>query len=114
VIFLLPTSFLRDVKRFEKKFESVREDVFRILNQFDERYEISLGKGVYKLRIPSSDMKKGKSGSFRAYVYLKKSKDILVPLCLYLKSQRESISQEEMIFLLKTAQVEFARYLEER
>ncbi len=108
MFFLLPKSFLRDLKRFEKKFPLVRSDVFTALQQFDWRREISLGKGVYKIRIPSSDMKKGKSGSFRAYVYLKKTKDILVPLCLYLKSERESISQGEMITLLQAAQMEFA------
>ena len=41
-------------------------------------------------------MKKGKSGGFRSYLFLYLKKDILVPLCIYPKSETESITENEL------------------
>lgn len=48
------------------------------------------------MRIKSSDMNKGKSGGFRAYIYLYFKKDLLVPLCMYVKADQESITENEL------------------
>ena len=105
--FLLPRQFLRDLKKLEKHYPAVRRDIFDALKDFAPESAIGIGMGVYKVRIASRDQGKGKSGGFRSYLYLKKSRDILVPLCIYSKSERESISEAEMIMLLRNAQREF-------
>ena len=41
-------------------------------------------------------MQKGKSGGFRSYLLLYKLKDLLVPLTIYAKNQKETVSEEEL------------------
>lgn len=105
--YLLARSFLQDIKRLKKKYPSVEQDVYDALNDFSPDHEISLGKGLFKIRVASRDLRKGKSGGFRAHLYLKKTQDILVPLSLHAKSERGSLSEAEIISLLRAAQMEF-------
>lgn len=108
---LFPKNFLSQINKLEKKFKSVKRDVLEELKNFDTQKSIHIGKNVYKIRIGSSDMNKGKSGAFRAYVYVKLSKQKLAPLCIYIKSERESITLNELSYLLRKAKEEFLDYL---
>ena len=109
--FLLSKTFLSQTDKLCKKFRSIKKDIFIALDNFNLEHSIHITKGIYKIRINSSDMNKGKSGGFRAYIYIKKSKDILIPLCIYLKSECESISVNEAILLLEKTKEEFLDYL---
>jgi hypothetical protein len=55
---------------------------------------------VKKLRkvliLGSGALKIGKAGGFRSYIYLYQRKSLLVPLCVYAKSQTESITENEL------------------
>src|SRR3989339_1127671 len=95
--------FLSQINKLEKKFKSVKRDILDCLRVFNVESAVHIGKGIYKIRISSSDMNKGKSGAFRSYVYVKLAKQILVPLCIYLKSERESISIGEITYFAKKA-----------
>lgn len=88
--------FKTQLKRLKKKYPHIVGDLLNELDEFSVESCVSIGRSIYKLRIGSSDMKKGKSGGFRSYVYLYLKKDLLVPLCIYPKSETESITLNEL------------------
>lgn len=93
---LFSEHFKRQLKKMKKKYPQIKEDFLKLLDRFNSDNEISIGRSIFKVRIPSSDMKKGKSGSFRAYLYFYVKKDLLIPLCIYPKSETESITDNEL------------------
>ncbi|MBI2453897.1 hypothetical protein HYV58_01825 [Candidatus Peregrinibacteria bacterium] len=102
----LTEHFKRQMKQLEKKFPHVKEDVFAVLKTLKIENEISIGRSIYKIRIGSRDMKRGKSGAFRSYIYLYRKKNFLVPLCIYVKSSQESLTENELHY-------HFAKAIEE-
>jgi len=88
--------FKKQLKKLKKKFPNVKNDLLSYMRDFDSKKEISIGRSIFKIRIPSSDMKKGKSGGFRSYIYLYLRKDLLVPLCISPNSETESIAENEL------------------
>lgn len=62
--------FKRQLKRLKKKYPHVKVDLLTRLENLNVKDEISIGKSIYKIRIQSRDMKKGKSGGFRSYIYM--------------------------------------------
>ena len=78
-----------------------------VLEKLNPENEVSIGKSIYKVRIGSSDMKKGKSGGFRAYVYLYRRKELLVPLCIYAKTEQVLISENELQYHVDKMNEEF-------
>lgn len=88
--------FKKQLKRLKKKYPNVKADLLKRFENLNIENEISIGQSIYKIRIASRDMKKGKSGGFRAYMYLYIKKDLFVPLCIYAKSEREAITEDEL------------------
>jgi len=88
--------FKNQLKKLKKKFPNIKEDLLKNLKEINLSKEIHIGRSIYKVRIKSSDQNKGKSGGFRSYVYLYQNKNLLVPLCIYHKSQRVSITENEL------------------
>ena len=99
--------FKSQLKKLKKKYPNVKKDLLGKLGIFDLDKEIHVGRSIYKVRIKSSDQSKGKSSGFRSYVYLYRKKDLLVPLCIYHKGQRVSISENELKYYFDRAVEEF-------
>jgi len=93
---LFSEHFKKQLLKLKKKYPNVKGDLLSMTNSFDPDNEISIGRSIYKVRIPSKDMQKGKSGGFRSYLYLYMRKNLLLPLCIYPKSETESISENEL------------------
>ncbi len=94
--YLLAEHFKKQLKKLVKKHPHLKEDLLNTLNKLDLSNETHIGKSIYKIRINSSDLQKGKSGGFRSYIYLYKQKSIIVPLCIYAKGKQKSISENEL------------------
>ena len=88
--------FRQQLKKLMKKFPHAADDLLDVLEKLNLENEVSIGKSIYKVRIGSTDMKKGKSGGFRAYIYLYRRKELLVPLCIYAKTEQVAISENEL------------------
>lgn len=87
---LITQYFLNQSKRLVKKFPHLKEDLIAKLNSFLPENEIHIGKSVYKIRI-----------GLRSYVYLYRKKELLVPICIYFKSEYEAIGSKELEFHLQ-------------
>jgi len=86
--------FITHYARLEKKLPNLKEDLLKALKAFDEKTAVSMGSSVYKIRIKSSDLNKGKSGGLRCYIYFFRQTESLVPFCIYLKSEDEDIPRD--------------------
>lgn len=92
----LSNHFKKQLKRLSKKFPRIQNDLLTVLKDVRLENEISIGKSIYKIRIKSSDLNRGKSGGFRSYIYFYIKRNLLVPLCIYAKSSKENITENEI------------------
>lgn len=98
------------LKPYLKKHQSLRDDIIESLRFFDKRLCVSLGVNLYKMRVATGVLSKGKSGSFRMVVYILEFEGVLVPIAFYSKHDRESISKQELIHSAHIVIDEFNRY----
>lgn len=91
---IIPTGkFLKEIKKLTKKYKTIKKDIDELSNLLQEnpRAGIDLGRGLYKIRLKSSDMKKGKSGGFRIIYYLLVKDRKVYLLTIFSKSEKEDI-----------------------
>lgn len=104
---IIPTPvFQRDVKYLKKKYRHIGSDLeklnsFLIDNPAYGDAVTGLEGRVFKARLASSDMGKGKSGSFRIIYYLRSLDNTIYLLTIYAKAYREDIDPAEIKILLK-------------
>lgn len=92
--------FKRQLKRLLKKFPHLKKDLLKHLQKLNLDKEIHIGRSVYKVRIKSSDLNKGKSGGFRSYILVLRIKALLIPLCIYPKNEKETLTENELRYHL--------------
>ena len=94
--------FLKDIKKLRKKFPLIKKDIDSLIENLKTNPTIgtSLGENLYKIRIPNSSIPTGKSGGFRVITYVIIDEIILLTH-IYSKSQKETISIEEILDILK-------------
>ncbi|MCF8229357.1 MAG: type II toxin-antitoxin system RelE/ParE family toxin [Bacteroidales bacterium] len=100
---LVTDNFRKEFKKLHKKYPSLKNDILQIVNQLElsPKQGISLGRNCYKIRVSITSKGKGKSGGGRLITYLTIQKQIVYLLSIYDKSNKESIEDHELDFLLK-------------
>ena len=88
--------FKRQLKTYVKKQRDLKDSVIVALTKFDERQNDNLGGGIYKVRLKIKSLPKGKSKSFRLIVLVLESESYLVPIAIYFKSDKDSLSKKEI------------------
>ena len=96
--------FKRRLKKLSKKYRRIGEDyssLIEILENNPVKGDAipGFGNNIYKIRMSSSNMKKGKRGGFRVIYYL--SNHIVYLLTIYVKAKKEKISIKEIKEALK-------------
>jgi len=99
-------AFQRQLKRLARKYRRIRIDTQPILNQIEAGslpgdQVAGVGATVFKVRVPNSDAKRGRSGGYRIIYYLQTDDDIVL-LSIYSKSEQGDISSSELQSLLRT------------
>ena len=101
--------FRRQLKRYLKKYRHLKDDIIITLENFDKRQHDPLGRSVYKVRLKSRDVPRGKSKTFRLIVLVIEVERFLVPITIYFKGERQDITKRELnnhleiiLFELKT------------
>lgn len=104
---IIPTpTFQRDVKNLKKKHRHIASDLEKFSNTLtDNPFYGEAIKGlegsVFKARLASSDMSKGKSGGFRVIYYLMESDKTIYLLTIYAKAYKEDIDHVEIKSILR-------------
>src|SRR3989344_3395933 len=92
----LSDHFLRQLKPYLKKFRKLENNLIAALEGFQLETANRLGQKLYKVRLKSDDIPKGKNASFRLIVFLLENKSILTPIAIYFKSERSDMSEKEI------------------
>ena len=98
--------FVRCYKRLRKRYHSIGKDLDGLITELENNPSIGvdLGHGVRKVRMAISDKGKGKSHGARVITYtaiLSVEEGVITLLAIYDKSDRESISSNEIDMLLE-------------
>lgn len=98
--------FEKKLKKLRRKYPRITDDYRDLLDELEknpfvgDRLRECIGP-VFKIRMASQDMQKGKSGGFRV-IYLVKADSFQVFLItLYPKGERENINAKEINEILK-------------
>ena len=97
----LPEHFIRQLKSYRKKYRHFEEDLVRTLENFQPELSDRLGNKLYKVRMKSRDLPRGKSKSFRIIIFLVEIKKLVVPLTLYFKGDQQDVSGKEIEYHLQ-------------
>lgn len=94
-------NFLQEAKKLSKKYKRLKSDLKDAVEEIETQkdFGISLGFGLYKKRVPNSSIPTGKSGGFRIIIY-QRVEDRLVLISIYSKTQKETLSDEELKAIL--------------
>lgn len=103
---IIVAHFAKQLKPYLKKFRSLKQSLLQELIKFTPDQHDNLGRNIYKMRLRSTDLPKGKSESFRVLIYLTSVADYLVPLAIYLKSEQSTLSKKEINDHLETVLIE--------
>jgi mRNA-degrading endonuclease RelE of RelBE toxin-antitoxin system len=97
--------FKRSVKLLLNRFPHVKDDVALALREILQSPSVGVvipgGDGVRKVRIKSSDLQRGKSGGFRLLYLVEPEQQLVCPLLLYAKSDRQDVTLGELRQLLR-------------
>jgi mRNA-degrading endonuclease RelE of RelBE toxin-antitoxin system len=104
--FKYTATFEADIKKLNKKYPNILKDVYVTLLKIDENTEVGqripgLNKRIYKIRVPSTDMKKGKRGSYRIIYYVLNGNNEIILITIYVKSRQENIIPSQIESILK-------------
>ncbi len=101
-------SFQRQLKRLAKKFPKLREDLKVATDEIRENDPAKRGdpipgfaRSIWKKRFASSDLGRGKSGSFRLVYHWKEGLSVATPLLMYPKTERDNVTAKEIQDALK-------------
>lgn len=109
----LTDTFHKSVKALKKKYPRVKDDLLgqvKVLEQDPSAGDPIPGwnKEIWKVRVSSSDVRKGKRGGFRL-IYLWKADAIEIYLLVaYFKGEQTEITKKEIEALLKQFNQELA------
>ena len=95
--------FDRQLKRLAKKYPSLKSDYSAFVDEIAQQPKQgkALGKECYKVRMAITSKGKGKSGGARIITHLVVSEEVVFLLSIYDKSEKENLTDKELIELLK-------------
>ncbi len=96
----LADHFLRQLKFYLKKYRNLEKDLVKALHEFNSEIADRLGQKLYKVRLKSSDVPRGKNKSFRLIIFIAEINFLVVPITLYFKGDRQNISEKEIEYHL--------------
>ncbi len=99
----LSANFQKEAKKLIKKYASLKAELAALFTQLENNptLGISLGNGVYKIRLAIASKGKGKSGGARVMTYVKVIDTTILVFSIYDKGEKGTITDEEIDALLK-------------
>ncbi|MFQ5661794.1 MAG: hypothetical protein ACE5F2_00885 [Candidatus Paceibacteria bacterium] len=94
--YLILPHFKKQLKQLSKKYKHLKEEIIITLETFDRSQNQSLGNNLYKIRVKSKDIKRGKDKSFRLIVFIIEVQNYIVPIAVYYKGDRRDMTAKEI------------------
>lgn len=102
----LTKTFQKSVKLLKKRFPKVKEDILHTIRTLEQ--EPSIGKPIpgwngeiWKIRTASTDIKRGKSSTFRSIYFWRSGQSKVYLLFTYFKGDKTDISKKEIEDILR-------------
>jgi mRNA-degrading endonuclease RelE of RelBE toxin-antitoxin system len=102
----LADTFQKCIKTLKKKFPHIKEDFSPLFKAL--QCDPSIGdpipgwkKTIWKIRVGSTDLKRGKRGAFRVIYAWNTEKPNIYLLFAYFKGEKEDVTDKEIEVLLK-------------
>ena len=100
------SDFLRELKHLAKKYKSIKQDVANLGKDLraNSRLGTELGHHLRKVRMSIASKGKGKSGGARVITYtliLAETDTEIILLTIYDKSERENLTDKELLDLME-------------
>ena len=94
--------FDKDVKRLAKKYPSIKNDIAALASELAETPGMgdAVFKNCFKIRMAITSKGKGKSAGARVITYILIQRTTVLLLTIYDKSDKESISDNDIISLI--------------
>ena len=101
-IVALPTFSIK-LKKLAKKYKKIKYDLQELNRELSHnpRVGIALQHNCYKIRVANSSTPTGKSGGFRVVYYFVDNNNKVFLMTIYSKTQKENLSENELLELLK-------------
>jgi mRNA-degrading endonuclease RelE of RelBE toxin-antitoxin system len=95
--------FDRQLKRLCKKYPSLKEEYFELIESLEENPEqgTNLGNKCFKIRLSIASKGKGKSGGARVITNFIIADQIVYLLSIYDKSEKENLTDKELKELIQ-------------
>jgi len=102
----LPQTFQRCIKSLKKKFHHIKDDLSPLFQNLQNDPQIGdpipgWHRKIWKVRVSSRDLKRGKSGAYRVIYAWTAEQPTLYPLFIYFKGEKEDVTKEEIEDLLR-------------
>ncbi len=96
-------NFRKEAKKLIKKYPSLKSEIKVLGAQLTEnpRLGTPLGNNCYKIRLAIASKGKGKSGGARVITHFYVTDNSVFLLSIYDKSEKDSITDQELLKLLK-------------
>ena len=101
---ILSEYFKNQLKKLAKKDPQIKNTFRDSILGFDKQKAISIGLGIYKLRIKKNNT--GKSKGYRLYIFILEIEKILTPICIYEKNSKSNMTKKELTHHLEKIQSE--------
>ncbi|MBS4071825.1 type II toxin-antitoxin system RelE/ParE family toxin [Algoriphagus aquatilis] len=100
---LLSDTFQKNFKQLAKKHSSLKSDLLKLIDslEINPSQGTPLGNNLFKIRLAITSTGKGKSGGARVITLVKVVNQEVFLITIYSKTDRESISKEELDKLAK-------------
>ena len=105
---LFTSEFKRSLRRLAKRYRSVRRDVGPLVDQLTsgeipgDRVQ-GVGHVVYKVRLPNTDARRGKSGGYRVVYYVEVAERVVL-ITIYSKSDQGDVSADALRQIIESDQ----------
>lgn len=103
--------FRKQVRKHSKKYRGLKQDIRDALTEFDKRRSEPLGASLYKVRVKSRDIPRGKSHAFRMIILAYEFKTFITPVVIYFKGDKANIDKEELFYHLAIVKKELEKEL---
>lgn len=101
---IIPTEYFKQqVRELMKYYPNIRKDLKELSRMLKESPKSGkpLGKKVYKIRLRSSDIAKGKRSGYRVITYVLDEQKTIRILTIYIKPRKTNITDKEIITILQ-------------
>jgi len=109
----LTETFQKSIKALKKKYPHVKDDLLHQIKTLENDPATGdpipgWNKEIWKLRVASSDIKKGKRGGFRVIYLWKAGERTIYLLASYFKGEKAEITKNEIESLIKKLNLELS------